>query len=289
MATMMNNLTIKYLVANGYSSSSTLIYRSAITFLLTVVLSAQSGFKIFPANIKRQGLFMANAGISLLLLFQSYAYLHAATVSMIQRLDIPAAVLIGYLTGKHKRDFKVGISVFIFCLVIFIAFFSEHFHEQPIGMMLGITAVAMTSYSYILIKRSTTEENSFVIVNTVNIGCIIVGIISGCFAHNLTLMKPEHLWIFGLASLSQFLLNYGMAVLYRHHDVERGRRPYLVAALVVLIAEQVWIGQAFDVYHTVIIVLIIAIIYLITLEASPLHRKGALKKDENGEEFTEFN
>lgn len=288
MATMMNNLTIKYLVAHGYSSSSILIYRSAITFLLTVVLSAQGGFKIFPTNMKRQALFMVNAGISLLLLFQSYAYLHAATVSMIQRLDIPAAVLIGYLTGKHKKDFKVGISVFVFCLVISIAFFSGRFHEQPIGMVLGITAVVMTSYSYILIKRSTSEENSFVIVNTVNIGCIIVGIVSGCFAHNLTLMKPEHLWIFGLASLSQFLLNYGMAVLYRNHDVARGRRPYLIAALIVLIVEQLWIGHAFDAYHSITVAIVIAIIYLITLKESPLRSKD-MKKDENGEEFTEFN
>ncbi len=288
VATLMNNMTIKYLVANGYSSSSTLIYRSVLTFLFTFLLSLRNGARILPANIKRQALFMVNAGISLLLLFQSYTYLRAATVSMIQRLDIPAAVLIGYLTGKHKRDFKVGISVFAFCMVLSLALFSTHFNEQPIGLLLGVVAIVMTSYSYILIKRSTSEENSFVIVNTVNIGCILVGIISGCVAHNLQMIQPQHLWIFGLASAAQFLLNYGMAVLYRHHDVERGRRPYLVAALVVLMTEQLWMG-VFDIFHTAVIVVVISVIYLITLNTSPLRRKAALRKEEDGEEFAEFN
>ena len=277
VAAMMNNLSIGQLVDLGYSSSSVLIYRSLITFFITLVLSAGSGTRILPRNFRLQGLFMLNSGISLLLLFQSYVYLAASTVAMVQRLDIPFAIFIGFISGKRKKDFKLWLSVLAFCMVLSIFFFARHIDEKPAGLLLAIIAIMMTSYSYMLIKRSTAEENNFVIVNTVNIGCILVGVASGLFAGNLSMIRMADLWVFLIASVSQFLLNYSMAVLYKHHEIERGRRPYLISALVVLVAEQLWKGKLFDIRQTGIIVLVITVIYLVTLDRMPWTKGKSLK------------
>jgi hypothetical protein len=171
--------------------------------------------------------------------------------------------------------------------VLSIFFFAKHIDEKPAGLLLAIIAIMMTSYSYMLIKRSTAEENNFVIVNTVNIGCILVGLISGLFAHNLSIIRISDLWVFLIASVSQFLLNYSMAVLYKHHEIERGRRPYLISALVVLVAEQLWRGKLFDIRQTGIIVLVIGVIYLITLDHLPLNKRKLFKRKEQEPEIEE--
>ncbi len=273
VASIMNNMTIDHLVQHGYSSSSVLIYRSAITFLITVFLSAGNGLNLLPRNFRQQGLFMINAGISILMLFQSYVYLNASTVAMVQRLDIPFAIILGFIIGKRKKDFKLVLSIIAFCLVLSIFFIARQINEKPIGLVLAMLAIIMTSYSYMLIKKSTSEENNLVIVNTVNIGCIVVGLISGLIAHNLNMIRLADLWIFVGASVSQFLLNYTMAVLFKHHDIERGRRPYLVAILLVLVLEQIWVGHLFDYRNSLIIIMVVALIYLITLDALPFTQK----------------
>jgi hypothetical protein len=206
-------------------------------------------------------------------------YLEAVTVSMVQRLDIPFAVLIGVATGAQKKDYKMVLSVFAFCLVLSIFFFARHIGESPLGLALCIISVMMVAISYVLIKKSTAEENNFVIVNTTNIGCIIVGLGSGLVFGNLELIKAADLWIFAVASGSQFLLNYTMSVIYHYRDLAQGQRPYLTGVLILLVAEQLLHGRLFDFHHTLIIVMVIGVIYLITLDKVPslgriLNKKG---------------
>jgi hypothetical protein len=278
VASIMNNMTISRLVEHGYSSSSVLIYRSAITFLITIMLSAGNGAGLLPKNFRQQGLFMLNAGVSLFLLFQSYAYLTASTIAMVQRLDIPFAVILGFVLGKRKSDFRLGLSVFAVCVVFSIFLFASQIHEKPKGLLMAIVAIMMTSYSYMLIKKSTGEENNFVIVNTVNIGCIVVGLASGLIAGNLSVIKFADIWLFAGASLSQFLLNYSMAVLFKHHDIERGRRPYLISVIMVLIVEQLWTGRLFDFRHSGVVIIVVGLMYLITLKDLPFSKKRNAKE-----------
>lgn len=259
-------LSLEHLIAIGYSAPSVLIYRGILTFSLTVILSFKSRQKILPSNLYRQSIRIIIAGIALLLSFQSFKYLEAVTVSMIARLDIPFAVIIGFLTGNRKITFKVGLSIFALCMVLSIFFFARHIGEGPVGLGICILSVLLVSVSYHLVKKSTTEENNFVIVNTINVGCILVGFIYGLAFGNLTLIELSDVWIFAIASICQFILNYTMTVIYRHRDIAHGQRPYLLSALVLLVVEQVWHQRVFDPHHSMIVVLVIGVIYLITFD-----------------------
>ena len=209
------------------------------------------------------------AGVALLLAFQSYKYLEASTVSMIGRLDIPFAVLIGFALGKYNANFKVYLSVFALILVLSIFFYAKHIGEGPKGLVLGIASVFMVSVSYTLVKKSTSVENNFVIVNTTNIGCIAVGLIAGVLFGNLNILHLADLWIYFAASACQFILNYSMSVLYRNREIEYAERPYLFSSLVLLVVEQLFHGYLFDFHHDLIIVLVVGVIYLITLKKLP--------------------
>lgn len=267
------NLTLEHLIKHGYSSSSILLYRGLLTFLLTVFLSLKSRRRIIPQKIHLQFVRLINSGVALLLIFESFKYLEAATVSMAQRLDIPFAVLIGFITGQNKRDFRVGFSVFACCLVLSIFLFADHIGEKSIGLILVLIAVLQVSVAYFLVKKSVKDENNFVIVNTTNIGCIVVGLTSGLIFSNLNVVRIADLWIFFLASITQFLLNYTASVLYRHKEIVFVQRPYLISALAILIVEQMWHKRLFDIHHSGIIILVIGVIYLITLNKSPGQRQ----------------
>jgi|GEM_PF-2615154 len=277
------NMTLEHLIKHGYSSSSVLLYRGILTFLLTVVLSLKGGERIIPNKISGQALRILLSGIGLLMIFQSYKYLEASTVFMVARLDIPFTLLLGYLLKKHQLDFKVWLSALALLLVLSIFFYAKHIGEGAFGLALVITAELLIACCYLLIKKATHNENNFVIVNTTNIGCITVGLLSGLFFGNLNQFHLADLWIFAIASVSQFLLNYIASILYRHSNVERVQRPYLVAALVILVVEQLWHGRLFDLHHSLIIILVVSVIYLITLKELSFKIKWSNKNLEPNE------
>ncbi len=275
------NISVEHLTdIGGYSSSTILFSRGVIAFFFTLFLSMRYRVSIIPLKYYFQLFRLVNSGISLLLIFQSFRYLEASSVSMVQRLDIPFAVLIGFITGQRKHDYRIGLSVFACCLVLSIFFFAKQIGEKPIGLIFAIIGVIQLSLAYLLAKKSTGEENNFVIVNTTNIGCIIVGLTSGVIFGNLTLIKPQDFGILYVASIFQFILHYLSCVLYRHHDVAIAQRPYLLSAFVILIVEQILDKRVFDLSHNGIIIFVIVIIYLVTLKEgtiSKLQEKFCIK------------
>ncbi len=262
-------LTLEYLIKKGYSPSSVMFYRGILSFSLTFLLSMNSKQIIIPKNLRLQFFRIVISGIGLLLVFESYKYLEASTVSLISRLDIPFAVLIGFFLKQRKKDFKVILSLLAFCLILSIYFFAKHIGEGSFGLTLSIVSILLVSGSYILAKRSTKEENNLVVINTVNVGSIIIGLISGAIIGDLHVIKMADLWILLLASLSQISLNYSLSVIYRHKEVEEGQRPLLISVLILLFAEQVIHQRVFDLHHSLIIILVFLVIYMITLKNLP--------------------
>lgn len=273
VAAVVYNLSLDNLLDRGYSSSSVLLYRGIISMSITVLFALNSGQSVIPKNLHLQILRLTNSGIGLLLAFEAYKGLTASTVAMVSRLDIPIAVLIGFAAGKRRRDFKVGLSVFATCLVLSIIFFSGTINEDPLCLVLSIIAVVQVSVSYLLIKKSTKNENNFSIVNTTNIGCIAIGIIAGFARGNLDALQLRHLWIFLLASISQFALNYTSAVVYRRKEVERAQQPYLLGSLTVMVVEQLITWHFFAPLHIAYILAVISVIFVITLNNAPGRRQ----------------
>lgn len=266
LVSVIYNLLIKHLITEGYSASSLLLYRGIFSFCLVICLSVANGQKIIPTNKGNQLLRIILAGTSLLLLFQSYKYLSASTVFLIGRLDIPFAIFVGLIVGTQKVNFKVWLSILSLLAVLLLVFYLQQEGVALKGLLLAIASVMLVAICYLIIKKSTTEENNFVLVNINNIGCVTVGLLSGILFNNLNNLKLKDWWLFLLAAIAQVILNYTAALLYRKVNVERVQRPYLIAAIFVLFAEQIWTGNIFSTQYLIATIAIVAIIYLITLK-----------------------
>ena len=72
-------------------------------------------------------------------------------------------------------------------------------------------------------------------------------------------------WLFGVLALSQFVLNYTLAVLFRHHDVSRAQRPFLLSSVAIIGLEMLTEHKWFAPLHLVFLLVVIAVVYLITL------------------------
>lgn len=262
-------LTLEKLIHDGNSPPTVLLSRGVVTFLITALISLKNKKQLLPLKINQQLLRILVSGMALWLFFESYRTLEASTVCMIARLDIPFAVLISILAGRKAPRFKVFLSTLSVALVLSIFLFAEHIKQGWQGIALGVVSVLMVSVSYYLVKRSTRDEGDYVIVNSTNVGCIIVGLVTGSLIGNLHMIRLADLRVLIAASFCQFLLNYTMSLTYRHREIEYAQRPYLIAAIVLLGVEQAFHGFLFDFHHDLIIVLVAGVIYLITLKQLP--------------------
>ena len=262
-------LTLEKLIHDGNSPPSVLFSRGVVTFLLTALISIKNKKQLLPSKVSRQLLRVIISGVALWLFFESYRSLEASTVCMIARLDIPFAVLISLILGKKAAHFKIYLSILSVLLVLSIFLFADHINQGWQGIALGVVSVFMVSVSYNLVKQSTRDEGDYVIVNSTNLGCIVVGLITGFLIGNLHMIHFDDIPVLILASICQFLLNYIMSLLYRQREIEHAQRPYLVSSIVLLGVEQVFHGFLFDFHHDLVIVLVAAIIYLITLKQLP--------------------
>lgn len=272
VAAVVYNLSLNSLLDTGYSSSMVLLWRGLLSFSLIVTAALAVRQSVFPQKLHLQVLRLTNSGIGLMLAFQAYKGLTASTVAMVSRLDIPVAILIGFITGRRLSDARVRLSVFAIGTVLSIVYFSGTIHEDATSLLMAIIAVCMTSVSYLLIKQSTHSENNFSIVNTTNIGCIAIGAIGILVQQGSIFPGWQHAWLFLLASCSQLALNYTSAVVYRQKEVERAQRPYLAGSIAVMVIEQIITWQFFAPLHIFYIILVLSLIYMLTMQQLPRKR-----------------
>ena len=258
------NLSIEHLTDRGYSVPSLLVYRGILGGALVGALAWRQGLSLWPQAPRMQVVRFVNSGVALLLAFEAFRRLAGVTVSTIQRLDIPFAVILGVLLGQRSRDGKLVLSLLAVGLVLSSFWFAGQIDEDPVGLGLAILAVALTAVAYLLGKQSVAAENNLTVLNTTNLGCLGVGLAVWGLGGHLSIIHAADLGLFVLSAVTQFLLNYTMAVLFRHHDVTRAQRPYLLSSVVILGLEMVTEHKWFAPLH-IGFVLVVGVVYLITL------------------------
>lgn len=263
------NLSIEHLTGRGYSVPSLLVYRGAIGWAMVAALARWQGLPIWPQAPRTQVVRFFNSGLALLLAFEAFRRLAGATVSTIQRLDIPFAVILGVLLGQRARDGKFVLSLLALGLVLSSFLFAEHIDEDPLGLGMAIFAVAMTAVAYLLGQKSVATENNLTVINTTNLGCLGVGLAVCALGGHFSALHAADLWLFALSAVTQFALNYTMAVLFRHHDITRAQRPYLLSSLFILGLEMLTEHKWFAPLHIAFILVVVAVVYAITLTKTP--------------------
>lgn len=278
IAIVIYNMSLEHLLDNNYPASIVLFYRGFLGFTMISFIAAYNKESILPKNISLQIFRLTISGLALFLAFIAYKKLAASTISMIARLDIPLVILTGIITAKKISKYKLTISTLSIVIVISMIFYSNKIDEDPLGIIYALLAVTLISITYLIVKKSTLHENNLSIVNTTNIGCLVFGLIISLTNNESYTFKLVDVWILFLAVLSQFILNYSMAVVYRTREVEKAQRPYLLGAVAVLISEQLIEHKLFSLLHICTIIIVLTLIYSLTIDEYSLKRQFIVMK-----------
>lgn len=259
------NLAIEHLTDRGYSAAALLVYRGALGCVLLAAAARWQRVSAWPHASLTQLLRFLNSGLALLCAFEAFRRLAGVTVSVVQRLDIPFAVLMGVAAGQRPRDGKFWLSLLAIAMVGSLFFFAGNIDEDPVGLALALVAVGQTAFAYLLGKKSVASENNLAIFNVTNLSCIGVGVVVCAVRGQISPLHATDLGLLGVSSLAQFVLIYTMAALFRHQDVTQAQRPYLLSSVLILGLEMLTEHKRFAFLHIGFVLALVTVLYFVTL------------------------
>jgi drug/metabolite transporter (DMT)-like permease len=233
------NIGIKQLTNNGITGAEILLLRSICNLLAAFAIAAYTKKSIIPQKPTLQlGAFIC-LGLSLLLIFTAYQYISAGSVSTLQRLDIPLLVLIAAFNSKSSWA-QILISSISLILVAAMLFLSKTTDEKPIGYFIVLVAVVIICINTLLQKKIAVTENIQTIIFISSLSSVFWGAIR-CWQTHSTFANI-HLYglvvIIGLSFIN-LIIFYIVNDLYKKHNPEVVRYPYLLAAFFTMIVEMV--------------------------------------------------
>lgn len=238
--------------------------------------------KIIPSNWNQQSLRLLVDGSSIWLLYQSFKYLSAASVSLIQRMDIPALIILSVLRKENKSSLQFWLSFWTILLIIFFVLDSKFIDEEPIGFVYAISSVILLATTFFLIKKQTTTESIYVLGNTFAIGLIFFGIIISIFNHSSFIIHVNHIWVFILTGIMQFMIVNTALKLFQWYTAERARLPFIIGVLVTMILEMIIEKKIFSFNQIGLTVLIAGIIITICLNPITPTKNGDKSLEDKG-------
>ncbi len=233
------NLGIKTLTKNGISGAEILLLRSSCNLFAAFAIAVFTKTSIIPKQPKLQAGAFICSGLALLLIFTAYQYISAGSVSILQRLDIPLLVII-FAFNRKSSLFQILLAILSFMLVAALVFFSKTTNEHPIGYFIVLSAVVIICINTLLQKKIALTENIPTIIFISSISSVFWSGIQ-CLQTHATFANIHAgnlLVIIGL-SIINLIIFYIINDIYKKHNPEVVRYPYLVAAFFTMIVEMV--------------------------------------------------
>ena len=260
--------TIEFLTDKEYPSALILFWGGAISFLINGFFLLKKRHRFLPQKPKLQIIRFFTTGISSFLIFESYKYLAAGSVSLVQRVDIPLIVLISMFSGEKRSSLQFWLSFWVLAMIGFLILDSRFIDEEPIGFLLVFTGVVMVSFSYLLVKRSAESENVYLISNVNSLAMMAVGSVVMSITKSSWYIQWPYIWLFGLIGVCFFLLYIVGIRLYKWYNTERARFPFIIGTLATMCLEMIIEHKLFSPSQIALTLLIAGMIATISLNAS---------------------
>lgn len=251
-----------------------MFYRGLFALLINLSFAFYKRARIIPADWKKQTLRLLVDGSSIWLLYQSFKYLSAASVSLIQRMDIPALIILSVLRKENKSSLQFWLSFWTILLIGFFVLDSRFIDEEPIGFVYAISSVMLLATTFFLIKKQTTTESIFVLGNTFALGLIFFGAIISSFNHSSFIIQGNDIWIFLLTGIMQFVIVNAALKLFQWYTAERARLPFVIGVFMTMILEMILEKKFFSLNQIGLTVLIAGIIVTICLNPNTPTKKN---------------
>ena len=273
-----NSNLIEFLTDNGFSTSHILLHSASgsLLFIIPYLFITKQTVQFSYKQPLFYGKLLVNA-IGIYLLFTSYKYLAASSVSVIQRIDIPIIIISSVLLGNKKSALQFWLSIWAIILFLFFVIDSPYIDEDTNGFYLAIAAAVCLSMGYLLIKKNT-ENNS---IATVSIAYLISFFMGGLIpvTYGNSLYLPEWQGSITILALLQGVLQTILTILgvqlLKDFAAEKARLPFVIGAFSTLIIEMIIEKKWFSFNQIAISVIITGIIATICLNpTTPItHRK----------------
>lgn len=262
-----NNNVTEYLTGAGYPAPLILVSNGAIALLLNCTVCSFTKQRMFPRNWKFQLLRLFNNGISLLLIYESFRYLSAGSVGLIQRTDIPFVIMLSFFIGQRRSSMQFWLSLWTIFMIVFLIIDARMIDEDPFGFVLAFAGVILISGSYIMVTKSAAVESPYILSNVNSIGMTLVGTVMMFIKGYSWHISTEHIWIFCTGGLMVFAIYVVAVRLYIWYKPERARFPYILGALGTAVVEMIVEGKVYPASQIALIILISGMIMTISLNA----------------------
>lgn len=263
-----NGNVIEYLVSYGYPTPLILVFAGALSFLINSAICIFKNQSILPKSWRLQGLRLINNGLSMFLILESYKYLSAGSVGLVQRTDIPFIIMLSFLYGEKRTSMQFWLSIWTVLMIIFLIIDARFINEEPLGFVFAFAGVMLLSLSYLLVKKSAFIESPYVIGNVNCLGYIAVGTALMFAKGSSWHIAFEHLWAFIILGILLTLIYIVAMPLYKWFTAERARFPFIIGALATIALEMIIENKWFMSSHIALVILISGMIATISLNAN---------------------
>lgn len=285
-----SSIVLEYLIhTKGYPSYFVLFIRGIIGFIICSSIAKYKGLNALPKRWNLQGYRLINAGLILFLVFQSYKYLSATTVSLMQRLDIPFLIILSCFLKDRKSVVQIVLSVLAIlstCYFISSSLLTEEQevknHINIIGFLLSGGSALLLAFSYILLKKTSTIDNAFVITNITCISTTVFGLVATLVnGYNWTIHLND-IWLFLLASGILVGSYYYSMKLYKQFTAEIAQLPSVLAVILTMGIEMIIKNKWFNPIEIIAItfLVILATFIALNIDYSKYFKKWTLARPE---------
>ena len=261
----LNNNCFEYLNNQAIHAPQILFYRGIFTIVITTAFAVFRKESFFPKNIRPQAVRFVTTGGALLLILESYTYLSAGTVSLLQRLDIPFLILLSIVNRQKKKRFQILLSIITVLIVLFLTINPSLINEDLSGFLLVFSGVGMTAIGYITLHKGSQQESAPSLINISGISSIIFGLVLIQVNHFSWSFPIQDFLIILLSSVINIFLFYCTIELYKVYTPERALLPFVWAILVTAILEMIIEQKLYSIQDILILVILTFLISAICL------------------------
>jgi|GEM_PF-2435819 len=229
--------SVEMLTDRGYTPPQIMAGRGSIALVLGLVLALVKGQQLLPNRWRPQIARFFITGMASYLTILSYRYLSAASVSLINQLDVPLIIFASVALGQKKTAPQFWLSFWTVLVVLYLVIDARFIDEESLGFIYALISVGLVCTGYFLVKRAINHENTFVICNVFSLSNVVFGGVLMLVTNEVPVFYIKDAWIFITGALSQVSLYMLAVVLYRWFPVEKTRLPYVLATVFVLVLE----------------------------------------------------
>lgn len=282
---------VEYLVGKSYPSSLIMISSGGIALVINIIYAIIKKKRIFPKFWIPQLIRIVIDGASVWLFYESFKYLSASSVAIVQRMDIPLLVLISFYAGNSKSSLQYYLSFWSFLILAFFVADAKFIDEGIAGFFLSIGSVALRASTYFLIQKQVRYEDDSVLNITYLFGIFTAGLILYFYQQQSINIAPTDIPFFLVGAVSLYIIVQLALKLFAWHPAERARLPFVLGAFATMILEMIIERKIFSFTQIGLSILITGIITTIAINPSPPKRVFTLPKARKKEDkiFTDLN